>query len=92
MSKENSTQAADQPVLAIVACADGMTVAAIRDRSDRRYSVLCSQHRRVYSFYYTPADTEAHHNQFGDDVTLAAAKHAASRHSTPRVDSEGATS
>lgn len=85
----SSDQTPAVETLATVSAADGATVDAVQDGSIRRYSVICSRHGRIYSFYYTPACSEIEHKRFRDDITLAAAKHAADHDDTPRIGREG---
>lgn len=79
-------------VFTTVIASDGVTIGAVLQPTIRRYSVICSEHQRVYSFYYTPAHTEADHEKFHDDIVLAANKHAADHDDTNRPGHEGGQS
>lgn len=75
--------------LATVTASDGATIDAVLDSTIRRYSVVCSEHQRTYTFYSTPASTEADHKKFRDDIVLAASKHVANHNDMPRPGHEG---
>lgn len=79
-------------ILHVMTATDGAEIEAVLDRANRRYAVVCSEHGRIFSFYYTPASTGREHAWFREDTALSAAKHATSRHIKPRVDSAGGTS